>query len=239
MSFLTSLSPKNRWLVVSVITVLIGGFLVLILSYSQYLSTKVVGKKSIPVITVAGPRVPVVVGNKYTVMLPTATTALKIELCYLEKKKTRCRILVSSVKGTPVMVTIPHQAVPGSGVIKVTERSGAKLGRVLLQRAVLIKKATPTATPSSTGGGSSGGNGGNSGGDATPSSSVLPVGAQFLTPTETEVVSVATPLDVRVELTETTTSRLRCQEWLLNGVSIPVTEWTNGQAPDLSAEPCV
>ncbi len=62
---------------------------------------------------------------------------------------------------------------------------------------------------------------------------------QFLLPAASSIVEAGADLDVRVQLSETETSQLACQQWFLDGRPLTIADWVSGQSPDLRDGPCL
>lgn len=141
----------------------------------------------------------------------------------------------------------PRKIKPGDGTLRLIARNskGELLTQINITRPVRIIQTTSRPTPApkgDTGGGSGGGDsgGGGSGRDSsqpTPTPARGP-SAEFVVPTDNEVVTANTNQDVRVKLIETTVNKLTCQQWILDGQPLLTSDWVSGQSPDLSAGAC-
>ncbi len=227
---------------------------VLVSSYGSLVSTRALpsgsrrviapsqsGKNVIDMRASAGLRVLVKSGKSYRLNLPTSATSKKVEICQRSGTRDKCRTLVGSVQGSSVQIQIPPLR-SGAAYLKVTERSadGKTVGRELSRSTLAVQPSSSQPGDvggSGGGGGGSGGSGGGGGGDRG-SQRTTPV-AEFVLPFNGETVTAGTTLDVRVKLLETSSRNLRCQQWILDGVTLTLGDWANGQSPDASAGPCL
>lgn len=218
-----------------------------------------VGGGAIFSLTPAGPRVAVSQGTSYDVFLPDPITRKKVEICWRDGARDRCRTLATAAVGASAHVTMPTIP-PGRAYLKVSERgdNGLLTGRIFYQRALLVTPPRLAQQPRDNGGDSGGGDSGGGGGggesrgggsgqgDASGTAPTPPVAppqvagasAQFTLPTDGSAYDANANLDVWVLLTETSSSRLRCQQWLLDGRTLTSVDWVGGQSPDLSDGPC-
>lgn len=203
--------------------------------------TQAVGGGSGTIINADGPRVSVRQGERIVVALPGASAKKKVEVCWSEGGRSRCRILAVGASGSQVALNIPPHIPRGAAVVRVTERHpDGQLGTVLFQRPVFVKEQPSRVAEDDGGGGGGGGESGSQGsggGDQPAPPGPLPR-AEFIVPESGEVVPANVALDVRLKLTETSRRTLTCQQWFLDGVPLPPNDWEGGQSPDLSAEPC-
>lgn len=136
----------------------------------------------------------------------------------------------------------PKNIKSGDGTLRLIARNskGELLTQINITRPVRIIQTASRPTPApkgDTGGGSGGGGGGGDSSQPTPTPARGP-SAEFVVPTDNEVVAANTNQDVRVKLIETTVNKLTCQQWILDGQPLLTSDWVSGQSPDLSAGAC-
>jgi hypothetical protein len=185
----------------------------------------------------------------------------KIDFCVPRRPSGEtCTTLANSVPNTGrAQVTVPANfSVAVRGIIRVRARArdGTLVSiqtpsgsRLLEQPAVLVRVARRIAGGPSSGDGGESGGGGSGGGDDSgsapaPEQPTEPrTTARFLSPEEGHRVQSDDPFIVTQVLLSwmrsDSSTEPACQQWKVDDRLLTRDDWSNGESPDLSEEPCL